>query len=428
MYNSAKIKECLAGIVGISQVYGTQYPTLDPKLTTGFMFDLHEVHPLIEMENLVSSYRSAKQLGYLQWDITKTYSAKTRVLKVSTAYESLTDNNTGNDPAIDTDNWKVIDVLSEQLLLSIDSSIDKLVQSVFIQKKINSLVKTIVDDFRLYDGRGDMTNKNANVGRFVGFKMMLHQGQDLVVNLPRISFQFDTECPDLKLYLYNTSQSEFVKVIPINYNQRGVVKWFDLNDENAISLGAFADGDYIIGYYEEDLAPGAQSIKKETNLVDPKLCGSCNGADYKLFATRSNYLDLQPFYVDNANLAGTDLWNEAHEVYVEKNNFGMNIQFSVNCDLSDFICRNKIVFAEALSLQAAADILKHMQFSSLDNQQLLKLKSNINYALNGSKENYNIGLYKELSKAIDALDFDLSNLNSICLPCNERPQLGRRVM
>lgn len=423
MYNSALVKIGLAGIVGLKQIYGTQYEKLDPALTDGILFDLHDVHPLIEMENLVNSYRTATKLGYDVYQTDKTYSIKDRVLFGGKAFESLIDNNTGNDPNILPAKWKYVNVLSEQLLDSIASSIDKTIQSVFIRKKLNSLVKTIVDDFRLYDGRGEVTNKNANNGRFVGFKIMLHQEEDLVVNLPKIAFQFDLPCPDLKLYLFNTSQLEPVAVIPFNYNQAGIVKWFN----TTLSLQAFEDGDYILGYFESNLAPGAQSIKKETNLVSPQLCGTCNHTDFKLFKTRSEYMDLQPLYVEASHLNGTELWDESYEVYLEKNNWGMNIQFTVNCDLTDFIISNKMLFAEALSKQAAADILLSMQFSSLDNQQLMKLKSQLNYALYGNKENFNKGLIADAEKAIAALDFDLSNLNRVCLPCNESKTIGRKV-
>lgn len=428
MYNSAKIKIALAGLVGLKQIYGTQYEQLDPRLTDNILYDLRDIHPLIEMENLVNSYRTATKLGYDVYQPDQTYARDSRVLSGSVAYKSLIDGNIGNSPATSSSSWEPVKVLSEQLLDSIASSIDKTLQAIFIRKKLNSLVKTIVDDFRLYDGRGEVTNKNANNGRFVGFKMLLHQGEDLIIRLPRLAFQFDAQCPDLKLYLFNTSQLEPVKVIPFNYNQAGIVKWYTLDRSTEISLGSFDDGDYIIGYFESDLAPGAQSIKKETNLVDPKLCGTCNSNDFNLFRKRSNYLDIQPFYVEASHMNGTELWDEQYEVYLERNNWGMNIEFTINCDLTDFIISNKMLFAEAISKQAAVDILKTMQFSGLDNQQLQKLKSQINYAQYGSTENMNRGLVAEVDKSIAALDFDLSNLNRVCLPCNESKITGRKVV
>ena len=427
MYNPKIVKENFRGLVGLRQVYG-QYESLDPALTENIIQYLN--HPLLDMENIVSSFRNAKKLGYKNFDVTESYPIGYRVIRDDQAYISLEENNKDNDPKTDTEKWKELNVLSEQLLLSIDGSIDKLVQSIFIRKKLNSLVKTIVDDFRLYDGRSEVINKNANNGRFVGFGFNLKQPADLTVVIPNISFQFDLACPDLKLYLFNTSQSAAVAVYPINYNQPGVVKWFDLVKlfNGGINLSSFADGDYKLGYFEGDLAPGAQSIKKETNLVHQEACGSCGGTDYDLYLRRSRYLDMQPFYVDAANLSGTDLWDESTEIYVEKNNWGMNLQLSIHCDLTDFICRNRMIFVEALALQATTDILLAMQYSGNDNQVLQKLQSRVNYAVNGSKDNFNLGLAKETDNAIKALDFDLSGLDKQCLPCNDQRLIGRRVM
>lgn len=423
MYNSAKVKEGLSGLVGFRQTHGTQFETLSTSLTDGVMFYLNDIHPMINIENLDACYKNAKQLGYEEWKVDKTYQAKERVRIGVLGFESLLDDNTGKDPQTENSYWKLINVLSEQIELSIKSSIDKLLQAVFVRKKLNSLVKSVLDDFYLYDGRADFNNKNANNGRFVGFRISLNHLKDIAVNVGRISFQIDTPSPDLKLYVYNTSDPNPIKVIPIDYNQDRAVKWFDLEAVNLTS----PDGDYIIGYYESDLPAGAQSIKKETNLVDMPYCSSCNGRDYQLFKKRSKYMSIQPFYVDASNLNGTELWDESVEVYQERNNYGMNLLMTASCDLTDFIIRNKTLFAETLANQAAADILLAMQYSTNDNQLNQKIKAELNYALYGNKENYNKGLIADTEKSIGALSFDLSSLNPVCLPCNETVMVGRKV-
>lgn len=424
MYNSESVVNCLmdARLIGIRPVFG-QYALLDKSLTDNATVYLNDVHPLVNYENIYNSFQGGKRMGYTEADITKKYPKGYRVLHFDCVYESLIDENSPDDIE-DTTKWEKINVYSDHLIKSIRSSIDKCLQQIFVKKKVNSIVKTIIDDFRLFDGRAELSNKNANNGRFVGFKISPHQKSDVIVKLPKVSFQFDQACPDLKLYVYHTSQEVPVTILPLNYDQPGIVKWFDCN----LSVGAFLEGDYIIGYFEGDLSVGAQSIRKETNLVHQEYCGSCNSSDYNAYVSRLKFMKLQPFYVDQENLDGINLWNEDNEVYVEKNNWGMNIQFSAQCDLSDFLCRNKMLLADAISKQAAVDILMAMQFSTNDNQVVQKLKSQVNYALYGDKVNYNRGLIADAEAAMDALSFDLSGLNKDCLPCNESRIIGRKVV
>lgn len=317
----------------------------------------------------------------------------------------------------------------------ISGSIDKMLYSVINQKKINTLIKSVVADFKLFDGKADYDNKNANTGRFCFLEIKAKNNEDLVMMLKRVSFQFDTACPDLKLYLYSdNSPVTALKVIPLNYTTPLAVQWFDTltNGDTNLNLPSLSDDDttYFLGYYESDLAPGTQSIKKVVNFNEMPSCSSCssNQAQVTHYKTRVQYIDMRIGYVDAQNLDGVALPDMQHAVWVDRNNFGMNIDANIICDISEFICSNKQIFVEPLAMQVAIDLLNVIIHSERDNIDLQKAMQGAIYALNGNQDNYFMGLYKVYNKMIDALDVDISGFNKSCLSCVKKPGIIKRYV
>lgn len=303
-------------------------------------------------------------------------------------------------------------------------AIDKVLYAVVNKKKIAENVKSVLDDFQLYDGRADFDNKNSNLGRFVGVKFTLKANNDLSVLINKVSFQLDMPSPDLKLYLFSDDSPTAISTTPCNYNAGRAVKWFDTDIRLSESTT-----NYYLGYFETDLAEGAQSIKKVLDYVGGySTCQTCgyNETTARYYQARVKYVDIQPFYIDADNLNGVELPDMTYANYVDQNNFGMNIHATVGCDITDFLCRNKSLLREPIAIQMAIDLLTAIMTSQRDNVQVEKAKSEIAYLLNGDKTQYSKGLYGQLDNAIDALSFDLSGINKVCLPCAKKPGLVYR--
>lgn len=317
----------------------------------------------------------------------------------------------------------------------ISGSIDKMLYSVINSKKINTFVRSVIADFKLFDGRADYDNKNANTGRFCFLEIKAKNNEDLVMILKRVSFQIDTACPDLKLYLYSDNQpSQALKVIPLDYAAGLSVQWFNTltNADAALNLPSLSDDDttYYLGYYETDLAPGAQSIKKVTDYTTGPCMTGCPGQERNAayFKTRVQYINMKIGYVDAQNLNGVALPDMQNAVWVDRNNFGMNIDANIICDISEFICSNKQIFIEPLALQAAIDLLNVIIHSERDNIDLQKAQQGCLFALSGNADNFGMGLYKVYAKMIDALDVDLGGFNKACLACSKKPGIIQRYV
>jgi hypothetical protein len=176
-----------------------------------------------------------------------------------------------------------------------------------------------------------------------------------------------------------------------------------------------------VGYYEDDLI--GQAIEK-TDIdfrIGPKRC--CNKYSYDLFATWTRYLSVIPFSVSSENLNGTQLWDVDKTNPQYYTNFGINLELSVKCDLTDFICNQATTFAEAIQKHLALELIKEMAYGTRNNyiaakiQQMTEdIKLSAHFAIQ-NKDNNTAGLALEVERLIKAVDIDMSHLHSVCMPC-----------
>lgn len=310
--------------------------------------------------------------------------------------------------------------------------VTKFMGDVIRIKKITNNVKSVLTDFNLFNGRADNYHLNANQGRLVGLMLSLKWNSDISLNVFELSFQADMPCPDMKFYLYSSESSEPVNFtigetttpyIPFNYTQvNGSVQAL------TIPVPVPSDnGVYYLCYFEADMGT-AQSIKKTLNYVNVPNCTTCNENYYTQFMKRVKYLNVQPFWVDSNNLNGDLLFNTNLVNYTDFNNWGMNFKASVNCDISAFICRNKAMFYDALSMRFALDILGYILMNVRSNGVLEQIKDGIIFLRDGDKTNGTLGLQSKYEEVIAALNVDLSGFNELCLPCVDNARVKKAYL
>jgi hypothetical protein len=265
---------------------------------------------------------------------------------------------------------------------------------------------------------GSLARKVTKLSRFVCFRIN-PKYPDTVISINYAGFQFDTANPAFDLYVYHSSQSDYLKKITLDISTPINFTWKQLAETLTLSFNssAYNDGGYFyIGYYEDDLV--GQAIWKEQNFAGPG-CSSCNNIDIYLQRQWGKFVAIQPCYVEEAWLDDDKkMFDEEKVIEVNNQNWGMNFKIQVGCDISDLICRNKLAFADALRKQVIHDLIRDMAFSMRDNQKKEKVSQMAHYALE-NKENNTKGIVKELEEAVKAVSFDLSSLSSVCLPCND---------
>lgn len=434
MFRETDIVDCLLPVVGWRQNSNPEYIELPPSLLvseTGKKFQ--DEHPLVNIENLDQASKNYDRFVYPDWVEATTY-YKTQKVKGSNdlIYESLADANQGNDPT-GSDEWLAVDPFAQAIEAITRSSISKVVTRMFTEKKLNEVTKTLIENVLLFDGVGSLLNKEIKQSRFVGLQIVLSENRDLGTVIRRLGTQFSEANPDFKLYIFHSSQETPIYIVDLDLTKTNSFEWSRiLVDAKELTLRYNADeyapgGLFFIGYYEDDLV--GMAINRQYNFADAPSCSTCNKS-HAYWSKWSQYMEVAPFFIASEDLEGIlpaddeadgipKLWDINKNQYQYTNNYGLNLDLMVRCDTTEFLCRERVVFADVISKQVAVDVLNLLAYSTRNNVISKETRELAIFAL-GNKDNGTPGLEKQLDLAMKAVSFEFSNLNSACLPCNDK--------
>lgn len=294
------------------------------------------------------------------------------------------------------------------------------IENVLQKKKLRFETKSILAMTRLMNDKFDRLNKTIKSNRFVGIKFKTYEDEGIKVNLNKAGFAFDSIQTDFPLYLFHSSKSLRVQIITVpsidienSFFWQGIEETIlSFYNENT-NLGGY----WYLGYYEEDLV--GQAFSRSTDIKN-STCLSCNNAEAIYYNSYKSFVTFEGFSVAQGDYIKGELWDESLTNY-EKDNFGLNFQISVNCDFTDFLIQNRLLFTQAIGLQVAVRFYDDLQVAIRNNNISDRLQQIAPHKLHKSVTEDD-GLYKKLEKAIEEVDFDTSNLYSKCLPCIQNKQ------
>jgi hypothetical protein len=380
MYTLAPLLACLAPLLAFRQppTDSPDEPQLDEKvLTAEGQVAMQDVHPLLTLANIRAA---APQVPA-----------------------------TGKD-------------ISEQLSTFLDqtrrASVGKVLAAFAARKKLTDAGKSVLAEVKLTGQSGAYTRKVIKQGRFVGLALRATAANDVLVSIAGLGTQFTELNPNFRLYLYHSSNpTEPVAHYDVARAQKVYFEWTPL--AIALPTPPSGPGEYRLGYFEDDLVGQAVDLDHDFSTRP----GSCCSGDFVLFDAYAKYVQVRGFTA--AAEAGTDvLPGDGKPTYTSTSNFGLNLQLSAVCDLSDYFCRYKSVFVEALQLQLAVDLLQMMGNSTRNNGVKSEVQTLALVELN-NRPNGQPGLLSKLATSLEALDVDLSGVSKTCLPCKKTP--GYRV-
>jgi hypothetical protein len=439
MYREADFQACMAGLVGWRQNTNPDYATLPSSLTnssSGLYFQ--DEHPLISIQNIDQCDFNYDQFNYPAWSAVTIYGIATGPTNWvrftdGKVYSSLQAANQNHSPDSSPTWWELVDQTAQKIAQITSAAASKLLTRVFTEKKLNDVTKSIFENIQLFDGAGSLLNKEIPQGRFCGFEIFLKDNRDLITVIKKLGTQFTTANPGFTLYIFHSSQSQPLFKIPVALTKAISFEWNTiLSGGNPILMKYLSydygiGGSFYIGYYEDDLAVGSMAINKGYDFGSIPYCRTCNN-DYRYWSSWSEYLRIQPFVIGAADIAGKrpqdtggnpTLWDIHQTQYQYTKNFGLNLDFTVKCDVTDFLCREIYLFSDCLLKQIAMDVLNLIAFSFRNNAAAKQTRDLAMYALN-NKDNNTPGVSSKFEKAIKALSFDISDLNDACLPCDKK--------
>lgn len=425
MFEPSVIKESFRGLVGLTQTDHPDYALLPSSLLyTGNNIEIN--HPLITIENLQMTAKNYAAFTFPAYVAETTYNKFEKVSVAGVVYESNVNENLGNAPAASPDEWTAVDLFALYLSRLFDSSAEELVNDVMTAKKLRSEAKTILNQTRFYEGYGNLDDLIINENKLVGVMIELKKSQNLVCAIEQIGIQLTAANPTLKLYIYNTSKKDPIISLSFNHTEAGGFQW---NSPDPIPTLHYLSRTYDAGsaffvMYDQRALVG-QAIRRDMNFhLAP--CGGCSGYNAGAYDKLNKYIYVRACEVPFADRDGIQaigspdtLWDLRKTKFVSSTNWGLNFDFTIRCDLSEFISRQKKAFAFALRDKITVKLLEHMVFATRVNVIDEQSRLMANTAL-VSLEQGGQGLRDQAIAQMKAVDFEMSNLDTTCMPCNNK--------
>ena len=151
-------------------------------------------------------------------------------------------------------------------------------------------------------------------------------------------------------------------------------------------------------------------------------CGTCNIGNLEQWRELTKYLQISPFKVKAYETFAEypELWDIKDNIYTNTVNYGLNVEVSVYCDLTDFIIRERQMFATVLQKEMAARVLRMLAFNPsvrVNRKQSNASQFDLLYEVDGNPQGRKTGLGVELDDAYRALDLDTRGIDRICMTC-----------
>jgi hypothetical protein len=421
-----KIQTSLLHLVGWEQSIDPQ-KAFDESLTrseSGLYFQ--NAHPLLTIDNIIACAPEIYGRQYPEWQAGTIYT-KGFIVKKSNQYYYALQNSQGIDPTLDTsaDYWKQIALIDDYITRLTKAGIAQMVQTFLQIKSLKEETKNILERRTFFDGAGRLSAILPNSHKIVGFEIVPVRSMGVTTKIERVGLQFTGGTGTVKLYLFHSSQVDPIQTFEVEYTKtNGGFQWFDLtncylpyiSDENN------SGGAWYLCYNQDELPEGMTAINVSKDW-SREPCGTCNIGNLEAWRLLTKYLQISPFRKQAPTTFSEfpEMWDIAENAYTNTTNYGLNCEISVGCDLTDFIIRERGIFATVLQRQVAVNILRSMAMNPdvrVNRNQSNVSRMDILYEIDGKTDGQKSGLGYELKKAYEALSLDTRGIDRICLLCN----------
>lgn len=417
MIRIADIQDKLFHLVGWKQNYDLSNITLSDNLTqteSGMYFQ--QIHPLLTLDNLQSIAPDFQNYNWQVYDTNKAYKSGEVVQIEDSLYKAIQDV-PAKTSISDTSYWIKTNPFSEWLEDKTKASIIKLVNKFINMKLADKASKSLIENKTLFDGTGRLTNKIENRNRLVGFEIDTVRSKGVTVKIDKIGLQM-TEPGSYTIYIFHSSNPEPIYTLTFEKTKANSLEWFKPKDDILLpyeSVNTDAGGSWYLVYKQSELPENAQAIYKDRDWSTGP-CKACSRSEFLAYQAWSKYIEVHPFYISEDEEFDPEAMNFTYD-----KNYGINLEVSAYCDLTDFIIKQRAMFQDVLSKQVAIDFLREFAYNPnvrTNRHSINASKLDILTELDGDSSSMRqSGLSYELDIALKALSISTQGLDRICLPC-----------
>lgn len=421
-----EIQDKLFSVVGWRQSIDPNN-MIDSRLTkseSGLYFQ--DAHPLMTLENIYSIMPDNWGFQYVSWDGNKAYVKGDKVKYADSIYIAI-QNSVNEQPNVSTLFWQPYNMLSDYLDTLTRNGINSAIQTFLQIKKLERETRNLLERRTFFDGAGRIRAVLENTHKLVGYEIIPVRALGVTAKIERIGLQMTGNTGNVRVYLFHSSQIDPIKTFDLEFTvTNGGFQWFDVEDCYLpyISDQTNAGGCWFLCYNQDDLPKGMEAINMSKDW-SKEPCNTCTGyINIRAWRELTKYLQISPFMY-NAPEEFKDypeLWDIANTMYTNTVNYGMNVEITVGCDLTDFITEQRQIFATIIQRQVTANALRTLALNPsvrVNRNQSNASRMDILYELDGNTNGTRPGgLGYELKKAYEALRIDTQGLDRICLSCN----------
>lgn len=425
MVRANDIQEKLLHLIGWKQNYDTSDLKISDALTvseSGLYFQ--QIHPLLTLQNMSCIAPDFKNITFPEYNSEKEYSKGNVVDYQGTQYKAL-QKAQGKQPDIESEYWVETNLFSEWLESKTKASIQKAIARYCNEKTVEGTNKPLCESRTLFDGTGRLVDTVKNKKNLVGFEIIPVRAKGVTTKINKICLQF-TKAGEYILYLMHSSMDAPVKIIKLNKIRDNSAEWFTVDDLYLPyqSEDNDAGGSWYLCYFQSELPEGSQAIRKDKDW-SKEPCGSCSRRELLAWMAWSKYLEIHPFFV-NEELINTEdeslhLWDVENNQYTYDNNYGLNLEVTVSCDITDFIIEQRMMFQDVIAKQVAVDMLREFAYNSnvrTNRHSINASRLDILYEVDGDSSSMKkSGLSYQLDMAFKAIKLSTSGIDRVCLPC-----------
>ena len=417
MIRIADIQDKMLHLVGWKQSYDLSDIMLSSNLTqteSGMYFQ--QIHPLLTLDNLRSIAPDFQNFNWQVHDVNKAYKSGEVVRIDDSLYKAIQDVPAETD-ILDSEYWSETNPFSEWLEEKTKASIVKLVNKFINMKLADKATKSLIENKILFDGTGRLTNKIENRNKLVGFEIDTVRSKGVTVKIDKIGLQM-TEPGSYTLYIFHSSNPEPIYTLTFEKTKANSLEWFKPKDDILLpyeSANTDAGGSWYLVYKQSELPENAQAIYKDRDWSTGP-CKACSRSEFLAYQAWSRYMEVHPFYISEDEEFDPEIMNFTYD-----KNYGINLEVSAYCDLTDFIIKQRAMFQDVLSKQVAIDFLREFAYNPnvrTNRHSINASKLDILTELDGDANSMRqSGLSYELDIALKALSISTQGLDRVCLPC-----------
>lgn len=413
-------------LIGWRQSYDANNGVISEALTqseSGLYYQ--DAHPLLTLQNLQSIAPDFSNISYPAHSTEETYAKGVVVTDSDKHYKSLKAV-PENIQITDTEYWIETNPFSEWLETKTKACITKAISCYVNEKVAKGTYKTLCEKKTLFDGTGRIYDTIKNKNNLVGFEIVPIRAKGVTTKINRIGLQF-SEPGDYTILVMHSSlmepyyQEMFTKRVGNN------IEWFTPSQELCLPYETDeidAGGSWFICYVQSQLPTGSQAIRKSRDWSKGP-CNECSRHEYETWRIWSKYIEVHPFYVNEELVPTVDeqvqLWDVENNLYDYSTNYGLNLDITVACDMTDFIIEQRQMFTDYLSKSLAIDFLREFAYNPnvrTNRHSINASRPDILYEIDGDSSSMKkSGLSYQLELASKAIQVSTEGIDRVCLPC-----------